>query len=57
LGWALLKDDVKGKWMKEFENHEKTYPQQIIRTLDGNPVGDAYKPQPSNVAKDETGEK
>jgi len=44
LGWASLKDDVKSTWMKEFEDHEKIYPQQIIRTLDGNPVGDAYKP-------------
>jgi len=43
--------------MKEFENHEKTYPQQILRTFDGNPVGDAYKPQPLNTAKNKTGEK
>jgi DNA topoisomerase-1 len=55
LGWASLKDDVKSKWLKEFENHEKTYPQQIIRTLDGNPVGDSYKPQPLDVER-ETGE-
>jgi len=53
LGWASLKDDVKSKWLKEFENHEKTYPQQIIRTLDGNPVGDSYKPQPLNVERED----
>ena len=57
LGWASIKDDVKRKWMKALENHEKTYPQPIIRTIDGNPIGDAYKPQPLNVEKDETGEK
>jgi DNA topoisomerase-1 len=57
LGWASLKDDVKSKWMKEFENHEKIYPQQIIRTLDGNPVGETYKPQPLNVEENEVGEK
>ena len=56
LGWASLKDDVKSKWMKEFENHEKIYPQQIIRTLDGNPVGETYKPQPLNVEENEVGE-
>jgi DNA topoisomerase-1 len=53
LGWASLKDDVKNKWLKEFENHEKTYPQQIIRTLDGNPVGDSYKPQPLDVERED----
>jgi DNA topoisomerase-1 len=56
LGWASLKDDVKSKWMKEFEDHEKTYPQQIICTLDGNPVGDSYKPQPLNVEEDKAKE-
>jgi len=57
LGWASLKDDVKSKWMKEFENHERAYPQPIIRTLDGNPVGDAHKPQPLNLEENEAGEK
>jgi len=46
LGWASLTDEVKNKWAKEFEKHEKSYPQPIIRTLDGNPVGDSYMPQP-----------
>jgi DNA topoisomerase-1 len=49
LGWGSLKADVKNKWMKALEDHEKTYPQPIIRKLDGNPVGDAYKPQALNV--------
>ena len=48
LGWTSLTDEVKNKWTKEFESHEKTYPQPIIRTLDGNPVGDSYKPLPLN---------
>ncbi|GAF82682.1 unnamed protein product [marine sediment metagenome] len=43
--------------MKEFENHERAYPQPIIRTLDGNPVGDAHKPQPLNLEENEAGEK
>ncbi len=56
LGWASLKDDVKSKWMKAIEDHEKTYPQPVIRKLDGNPVGDAYKPQALNVEEDKAGE-
>jgi len=52
LGWASLKDGVKNKWMKAFEDHEKAHPKAVIRKLDGNPVGDADKPQPLTVEKD-----
>ncbi len=54
LGWALLEDETKTKWEKALEDHEKTYPQPIIRKIDGNLIGDSYKPQAHNV--DEAGE-
>jgi len=51
LGWALLEDETKTKWENALEEHEKTNPQVIIRKLDGNPVGAAYKPQAQNVGQ------
>ena len=51
LGWALLEDKTKTKWEKALEEHEKINPQVIIRKLDGNPVGAAYKPQTQNVGE------
>lgn len=51
LGWALLEDKTKTKWEKALEEHEKINPQVIIRKLDGNPVGAAYKPQAQNVGE------
>lgn len=56
LGWVSLKDKAKIKWEKALEEHEKIYPQPIIRKLNGNPVGDAYKPRAQNVDEDEAGE-
>ena len=53
LGWASLNDKTKTKWEKALEEHEKTHPQVIIRKLDGNPVGDSYKPQAQNVDEHE----
>jgi hypothetical protein len=50
----LLEDETKTKWEKTLEDHEKTYPQPIIRKIDGNLIGDSYKPQAHNV--DEAGE-
>ena len=51
LGWALLEDKTKTKWEKALEEHEKINPQVIIRKLDGNSVGAAYKPQAQNVGE------
>ena len=51
LGWALLEDKTKTKWEKALKEHEKINPQVIIRGLDGNPVGAAYKPQARNVGE------
>jgi DNA topoisomerase-1 len=52
LGWVSLEADVKAKWKKALEEHEKAHPQLIIRKLDGNPVGDNHKPHTQNI--DET---
>ncbi|MFC1819545.1 type I DNA topoisomerase [Thermodesulfobacteriota bacterium] len=49
-GWAPLDDVTKGHWEKALEEHEKAHPQPIIRKLDGEPVGDAYRPNIQNVA-------
>ncbi len=56
LGWNSLEGKKKTKWEKALEEHEKTHPQTIIRKLDGNPVGEAYKPQAQNVNGDKAGE-
>lgn len=51
LGWALLEDETKTKWEKPLEEHEKINSQVIIRKLDGDPVGNAYKPQARDVGE------
>lgn len=51
LGWALLEDETKTKWEKALEEHEKINPQVIVRKLDGDPVGNAYKPQARDVGE------
>jgi DNA topoisomerase I len=56
LGWASIKDTTKKKWMEKLEHHENTYPKPSIRTVDGNPISDAYKPQSSHAEEDK-GEK
>ena len=45
LGWTLLDEDKKKTLEKALEEHEKANPQPVIRTLDGTPVDEHYKPQ------------
>ena len=45
LGWNSLEEKTKRKWEKALEKHEKAHPQPIIHKIDGNPIGDAYRPQ------------
>jgi DNA topoisomerase-1 len=45
LGWTSLEEKTKRKWEKAFEKHEKAHPQPVIQKIDGNPIGDAYRPQ------------
>jgi DNA topoisomerase I len=45
LGWGPLDDTTKLRWEKALKEHEKANPKPIIKTLDGEIVGDEYKPQ------------
>jgi DNA topoisomerase-1 len=45
LRWTSLEEKTKRKWERALETHEKTHPQPIIQKIDGNPIGDAYRPQ------------
>ena len=49
LGWAPLPDDVKAKWEKALDTHEKANPQPVIKNLDGEPVGNEYMPKTQAV--------
>ncbi len=46
-----MEDKTKTKWEKKLKEHEKAHPQPVIRNLDGNPVGDTYRPQIQEVHK------
>lgn len=48
-GWTTLPDDVKDKWEKALEAHEKAHPQPVIKNLDGKPIGDDYRPSIKDV--------
>jgi DNA topoisomerase-1 len=45
LGWNLLDEKTKAHWEKALQAHEKAHPQPIILKVDGNPVGESYRPQ------------
>ncbi len=45
LGWSFLDDQTKSRLLKALEEHEKAHPQPLIRTIDGSPVEEGYKPQ------------
>jgi DNA topoisomerase-1 len=45
LGWSSLGEGVRATWERALEEHEKAHPQPVIRKLDGEPVGEAYRPK------------
>jgi DNA topoisomerase-1 len=45
LGWGSLDKATKERWEQALEQHEKACQQKTIRTLDGAPVSEGYKPQ------------
>ncbi len=45
MAWSKLDDTVKNQWEKALAEWEKQHPQPTIRTLDGRPVGEEYKPR------------
>ncbi len=45
LGWVKLEKEIKAGWENALEEHEKAHPRVIIRKLDGEPLGDGYRPE------------
>lgn len=43
--WGSLEGRTKARLKQALEEHEKGYQQQIIRKVDGSPVGNDYRPQ------------
>ncbi len=43
-GWASMEKDAKSVWEKTLEDHEKANPLKTILKLNGEPVGDSYRP-------------
>ena len=48
LGWSTLETGVKTKWENALDSHEKKHPQLVIHKLDGDPVGNDYRPRTEN---------
>ena len=48
LGWAPLDDDIKDKWEKALKSHEDAHPLPEIKKVNGEPVGDNYRPRMLN---------
>jgi DNA topoisomerase I len=45
LGWASLEPEVKEKWEKALEKHEKAHPKPVIRDISGEPLPEGYRPR------------
>ncbi len=45
LGWASLDPKVKETWEKALGAHEKSHPLPTIRTTDGTPIPENYRPK------------
>ena len=43
-GWVSLEENIKETWLRALDAHEHAHPQPVIRTLDGTPVPEGYKP-------------
>lgn len=54
LGWKTLDEDTQKKWEVALENHEKANPQPVIKTVDGDPVGDEYTPRVAGADEDDS---
>jgi DNA topoisomerase-1 len=49
MGWASLEEKTKAEWLKALEAHEEANPLQIIRRIDGTPVGASDRPRVQNI--------
>jgi DNA topoisomerase-1 len=56
LGWNTLDDDTRRKWENELEKHAEANPLPPVRTLDGTPVREGYKPQLQDIEEAPHGE-
>jgi DNA topoisomerase-1 len=48
-GWASMEKETKAAWEKALDEHEKANPLKTILNLNGEPVGDSYKPNIQTV--------
>lgn len=44
MGWASLDPEVKEKWEKALEEHEKAHPRPVIRDVNGEPLPENHRP-------------
>jgi DNA topoisomerase-1 len=49
MGWSSLDNETKRQWEKALEDHEKSHPQPVIKTLAGELIGDAYRPKTKSL--------
>jgi DNA topoisomerase-1 len=52
MGWTSLDNETKDRWEKVLEDHEKSHPQAVIKTLAGEPIGDSYIPKIKGLVND-----
>ncbi len=56
LGWASLEPEVKEKWEKALEAHDKAHPQPVIHNVNGEPLPEDHQPRElSSSGDDERG--
>jgi hypothetical protein len=51
MGWAPLDDEIKKGLEEALKKHEEANPQPIIKTLDGEPAGEGYRPRTQSVGQ------
>jgi hypothetical protein len=52
MGWTSMDNETKTRWEKALEDHEKSHPQAVIKTLAGEPIGDSYIPKIKGLVND-----
>jgi len=53
MGWAPLDENVKKRWEKALETHEKNNPQPVIKTLNGDPANENYIPKMKSSSEEQ----
>ena len=53
MGWTSLDNETKNRWEKTLEDHEKSHPQPVIKTLTGEPIGEEYIPKTKSPIDDD----